>query len=60
MDWYRDEQPKARVKDAIMETLDEDLPDSYDKEIFIIKTDLLLTHFIDMAVQGYGWVGSVA
>lgn len=60
VDWYRDEQPKARVKDAIMETLDEDLPDSYDKEIFIIKTDLLLTHFIDMAVQGYGWVGSVA
>ena len=57
-DWYKDEQPKARVKDAIMETLDADLPDSYDKEVFIVKIDLLLNHFIDMAVQGYGWVGA--
>ena len=60
VDWYRGEQPKARVKNAIMETLDADLPDSYDKEVFIVKTELLLNHFIDMAVQGYGWVGSVA
>lgn len=59
-DWYKDEQPKAKVKDAIMETLDADLPDSYNKEVFVVKTDLLLNHFIDMAVQGYGWVGSVA
>ena len=43
-----------------METLDADLPDSYDKEVFVVKTELLLNHFIDMAVQGYGWVGSVA
>ena len=59
-DWYKDEQPKARVKDAIMETLDKDLPESYDKEVFTVKTDLLLNHFIDMAVQGYGWIGTVA
>ncbi len=59
-DWYKDEQPKAKVKDAIMEALDADLPESYDKEVFIVKIDLLLNHFIDMAVQGYGWVGSVA
>ena len=56
-DWYKDEQPKAKVKDAIMEALDADLPDSYDKEVFVVKTDMLLNHFIDMAVQGYGWVG---
>ena len=59
-DWYKDEQPKEKVKNAIMETLDADLPDSYDKEAFSAKIDLLLNHFIDMAVQGYGWVGSVA
>ena len=57
-DWYRDEQPKAKVKDAIMKTLDADLPESYDKESFTVKIDLLLNHFIDMAVQGYGWIGS--
>ena len=59
-DWYKVEQPKAKVKDAIMETLDADLSDSYDKEVFSVKTDLLLNRFIGMAVQGYGWVGSVA
>lgn len=35
------------------------LPESYDKEIFVVKIDLFLNHFIDMAVQGYGWVVSV-
>ena len=58
VDWYKGEQPKAIVKNAIMEALDADLPDSYDKEVFIVKIDLLLNHFIDMAVQGYGWVAA--
>lgn len=56
-DWYKDEQPKVRVRNVILETLDTGLPESYDKEVFNAKTDLLLNHFIDMAVQGYGWVG---
>jgi len=56
VDWYRDEQPRAKVKSAIEESLNADLPESYDKETFAAKTDLLLVHFIDMAVQGYGWV----
>lgn len=59
IDWYKDDQPKAKVKDVIVESLDADLPDSYDKEVFVVKTDLLLSHFIDMAVQGYGWVGTM-
>ena len=56
-DWYKDEQPKVRVRNVILETLDTELPESYDKEVFNAKTDLLLNHFIDMAVQGYGWIG---
>ena len=28
----------------------------YGKATFDDKTTLLLNHFIDMAVQGYGWV----
>ena len=52
VDWYRDEQPRAKVKTAIEQSLDADLPMSYDKETFAAKTNLLLTHFIDMAVQG--------
>ena len=39
---------------------DADLPDAYDKISFNAKVDLLINHFVDMAVQGYGWVGSVA
>lgn len=58
VDWYKDEQPRAKVKSAIETSLDADLPLSYDKATFTAKIDLLLTHFIDMAVQGYGWVAA--
>ena len=58
VDWYKDEQPRAKVKSAIETSLNADLPMSYDKETFTAKTQLLLTHFIDMAVQGYGWVAA--
>lgn len=58
VDWYRDEQPRAKVRTAIEQSLDIDLPAPYDKETFAAKTNLLLTHFIDMAIQGYGWVAA--
>ena len=58
VDWYKDEQPRAKVKTAIEKSLNDDLPMSYDKETFAAKINLLLTHFIDMAVQGYGWVAA--
>jgi len=56
VDWYKDEQPKARVRNAIADSLDEFLPDCYDKDSFDSKTNLLLNHFIDMTIQGYGWI----
>lgn len=60
VDWYKDEQPLAKVKSAIESSLDSDLPESYDRISFVSKIDLLMNHFIDMAVQGYGWIGEVA
>ncbi len=60
IDWYKDEQPKGRVIKVVKDSLDADLPESYDKVSFNSKVDLLINHFVDMAVQGYGWVGSVA
>lgn len=60
VDWYKDDQPKARVKSTVERSLNADLPDSYDAESFRSKIDLLMNHFVDMAVQGYGWIGSVA
>ena len=56
----KDDQPKTRVKSAIERSLNANLPDSYDAESFRSKIDLLMNHFVDMAVQGYGWIGSVA
>ena len=56
VDWYKNEQPIKKVQDMIEESLDKDLPSSYDKPSFDSKTKLILNHFIDMAVQGYGWI----
>ncbi len=56
VDWYKDEQPKQKVMAIIKVSLNNDLPDSYDREVFATKTNLLMNHFIDMAVQGYGWL----
>ncbi len=58
VDWYKDEQPRMKVQNAIEDSLDSDLPDSYDKVSFRAKINLLMNHFIDMAVQGYGWVAA--
>lgn len=63
VDWYKDEQTRAKVKSTIEEVLDAPksphLPDCYDIDLFNAKSNLLLNHFIDMAVQGYGWARGV-
>ena len=59
VDWYKDEQPIAKLKYEVELSLNDDLPESYDKVSFDSKVSLLMNHFMDMAVQGYGWVGSV-
>ena len=38
-------------------SLNDDLPESYDKASFDSKVYLLMNHFVDMAVQGYWWIG---
>ena len=52
VDWYKDDNTTLKIKKVIDESLDNDLPDSYDKELFQSKTNLLLSTFIDKAVQG--------
>jgi type I site-specific deoxyribonuclease len=58
VDWYKDEQPRAKLKHEVELSLNDDLPDSYDKATFDSKVSLLMNHFVDMAVQGYGWIGA--
>ena len=52
VDWYKDENTTLKLKKAVEDSLDEDLPVSYDKELFQSKTNLLMSLFIDKAVQG--------
>lgn len=52
VDWYKDERTTSKVRTAILDSLDQDLPDSYEKDFFNIKTDYILSLFIDKAVQG--------
>lgn len=54
IDWYKEEQSKEKVREAISSTLDEELPLSYDKEIFNAKANLILSLLIDKFVQGIG------
>ena len=57
VDWYKDEQPRAKLKHEVELSLNQDLPESYDKAAFDSKVSLLINHFVDMAVQGFGWIG---
>ena len=51
VDWFKDENTTLKLKNAIEDSLDQDLPISYDKDLFQSKTNLLLSVFIDKAVQ---------
>lgn len=52
VDWYKDENTTLKLKSSVEDSLDEDLPLSYNKEIFQSKTNLLMSMLIDKAVQG--------
>jgi len=46
-EWYKDEQNKAFVRDAISKELDENLPRSYDTDTFNSKTNLPLNRCME-------------
>ncbi len=52
VDWYKDENTTLNLKKAVTDSLDADLPISYDKNLFQSKINLLMSVFIDKAVQG--------
>lgn len=58
IDWYKDEQPRQRVKSRIEEILDNYLPNSYNKDIFNIKSDIIFTHIIEEAMMGNQYYAS--
>lgn len=54
--WQNDPQPKEKVKAEIIESLNRHLPDSYDREIFTVKSNVVFEHIVDQALMGYNWV----
>jgi type I restriction enzyme R subunit len=54
--WQNDAKPKERVRSAIINCLNEALPESYDRDIFAAKSNRVYQHIVDQAIMGYAWV----
>jgi type I restriction enzyme R subunit len=44
IDWSKTVQSQAKVRNAIKDVLDEGLPDSYTRDIFSVKADVMFQH----------------
>lgn len=54
--WEKDDQPKQKVRNEIMTVLNTYLPESYDRELFSNKINIIFTHIVDHAIMGFNWV----
>ena len=54
--WQNDAKPKERVRSAIINCLNDVLPESYDRNIFAAKSDRVYRHIVEQAMMGYAWV----
>jgi len=55
-DWWKDGQTQRKVKSAVEQVLDQDLPDTYDRVLFKEKSDNVFNLIVDFAVRGKKWV----
>lgn len=54
-DWFKDRQSQFKVKSAIEEVLDSNLPESYDRALFSQKSQRLYELVFDYASRGLKW-----
>lgn len=54
-DWFKDSQSQIRVKTAIEEVLDNDLPETYDKGLFKEKSQKLFELVYEYSSKGFKW-----
>jgi len=54
-DWYKDKQSQLRVKTAVEEIMDRDLPETYDQTLFKEKSAKLFDLIYDYASKGQKW-----
>ncbi|AWK51619.1 deoxyribonuclease [Clostridium beijerinckii] len=53
--WQNDPQPKERVKHEIINVLNTFLPETYGRDIFTQKSNIVYEHIIDQAIMGFSW-----
>ncbi|MCW3806127.1 type I restriction endonuclease subunit R [Plebeiibacterium marinum] len=51
-EWHKEKASQEKVKHEIQKILNETLPESYDRDIFTKKTDIIFQHFFELAVSG--------
>ncbi|MGF7047770.1 type I restriction enzyme R subunit [Paenibacillus sp. DS2015] len=56
--WHNDPQPKERVKSEIIAVLNSFLPESYERDVFTLKSNIVYEHIMDQAITGFGWIAS--
>jgi len=54
-DWFKERQAQERVKAALEEVLDAELPESYDRAIFSEKSRALYELILNYSAQGQKW-----
>lgn len=54
-DWFKDSQTQFRVKAVIEEVLDDDLPETYEKELFKQKSQQFYDLVYEYASKGFKW-----
>ena len=54
-DWHKDSQSQLRVRTAVEEVMDRDLPETYDKKLFREKSARLFDLIYDYASKGLKW-----
>jgi type I restriction enzyme, R subunit len=56
-DWFKDRRTQEIVRSTVVEVLDEELPESYDRSIFKLKCDRIFDVLLDYASHGDKWSG---
>jgi type I restriction enzyme R subunit len=55
-DWFKDSQSRERVRSAMKDVLDQQLPETYDRSVFTEKCNKVFEVIFDAASRGRKWV----
>jgi type I restriction enzyme R subunit len=54
-DWFKDSQSQLRVRTAVEEVMDQDLPDTYEKDLFKEKSAKIFELIYEYSSKGLKW-----